>query len=488
MKRLAELVQGIPCSIVGNATLEVKGIAYHSAAVRPGYLFVAIEGFKTSGADYIDDAVNRGATAVATADLRRIRRNWIVGIQTQYPRRFLAQVANRFYDFPARRLAVVGITGTNGKTTTAYMLRSIARQVGIEPGFISTIEHWDGVELQPALQTTPESLDFVQILARLVDRSIPLCIAEVSSHSLELDRVFDIDFKVAVFTNLTQDHLDFHRTIAAYRAAKMKLFQGLMPASYAVVNYDDRMGRDIPHETRARVLAYGTRPDIEPVPDVTGSISKIRPDGLDCTIAAEGGVWPVRLQLAGEHNLSNALAAFAAGRALGWEPAGIVAGLESLSRVPGRLEPVPNSAGRQVFVDYAHTPDALARVLKTVRSMTNGRVICVFGCGGDRDRAKRPLMGQAAAELADLVVVTSDNPRSEDPQIIISEILRGMGTGEQIVEPDRREAIRKALLTARQTDVVIICGKGHENYQIVGDERLYFDDREVAAQVLRELS
>lgn len=487
-KRLAELVKGIPCSIVGNATVEVKGVAYHSAAVRPGYLFVAIEGFKTSGADYIDDAVNRGAVAVATVDLRRIRRNWVVGIQTQYPRRFLAQVVNRFYDFPARRVGVVGITGTNGKTTTAYMLRSIARQVGIEPGFISTVEYWDGVELRQASQTTPESLELVQMLARLAEKGVPLCIAEVSSHSLELDRVFDVEFRVAVFTNLSQDHLDFHRTMSAYRAAKMRLFQGLTPASWAVVNYDDRMGLDIPRETRARVLAYGTRPDVEPVPDVSGSVSSVGFDRLDCTISAEGRVWPVRLRLAGEHNLSNALAAFAAGRALGWEPAEIVAGLESLARVPGRLEPVPNDAGRQVFVDYAHTPDALVRVLKTARRMGTGRVICVFGCGGDRDRAKRPLMGQAAAELADLVVVTSDNPRTEDPQAIINDIVKGMGTGERIVEPDRREAIRRAIASAGQTDVVVICGKGHEDYQIIGDKRLRFDDREVAARILQEMS
>ncbi len=487
MKKLAELVKGIPCSIVGNATIDVKGIAYHSATVKPGYLFVAIEGFRTSGADYIDEAINRGATAVATADLRRIRRNWVVGIQTQSPRRFLAQVANRFYDFPARRLAVVGITGTNGKTTTAYMLRSIARQLGIEPGFVSTVEYWDGIELRPAAQTTPESLDFVQILARLADKGVPLCIAEVSSHSLELDRVFDVDFRVAVFTNLTQDHLDFHRTMGAYRSAKMKLFQGLMPASWAVVNYDDQMGRDIPHETRARVISYGTRPDIEPVPDISGSIRSVRFDGLECTISAEGSVLPVRLWLPGEHNLCNALAAFAAGRALGWSPDKIVAGLESLKRVPGRLEPVSNDAAKRVFVDYAHTPDALARVLNTARTIASGRVICVFGCGGDRDRAKRPLMGQVARELSDLVVITSDNPRTEDPQAIISDILKGVGSGDVIVEPDRREAIRKALTTARDGDVVLICGKGHEDYQIVGGERLHFDDREVAAEIMREI-
>ncbi|MBM3315336.1 UDP-N-acetylmuramoyl-L-alanyl-D-glutamate--2,6-diaminopimelate ligase, partial [candidate division WOR-3 bacterium] len=464
--------------------LEVKGIACHSAAVKPGYLFVAIDGFRTSGAEYIDDAVNRGATAVATSDLRRVRRNWIVGIQTQFPRRFLAQVANRYYDFPGRKLTLVGVTGTNGKTTTTYLLRSIARQMGIEPGFVGTIEHWDGQERRRATQTTPESLDFVQLLGRLVEKKVPLCVAEVSSHSLELDRVFDLDFRVAVFTNLTQDHLDFHRTFDAYRAAKMKLFETLTPASHAVVNYDERMGRDIPHLTRGRVLGYGLRSDLEPVPDVAGEVTGVRGDGLDGTISSEGRTWPVRLKLVGRYNLYNALAAFAAGRALGWDPEAMVAGLQALDAVPGRLEAVRNEAGRQVFVDYAHTPDALTRVLKTAREFTTGRVICVFGCGGDRDRAKRPLMGQAVAELADLAVVTSDNPRSEDPLAIIAEIQKGMGTKERVVEPDRREAIARALAAAGAGDTVLVCGKGHEDYQQVGTERRHFDDREVVAGLL----
>jgi UDP-N-acetylmuramoyl-L-alanyl-D-glutamate--2,6-diaminopimelate ligase len=484
MKRIADLTKGVPCTVHGNSAQEIKGLAYHSAAVKPGYLFVAIEGFKASGQDYIDEAVNRGAAAVATADVNRVRKNWVVVVQTKSPRRFLAQAANRFYDFPARKLSLVGITGTNGKTTTAFLLRSMARQAGIEPGFVGTIEYWDGSATLKAGQTTPESPDFVRLLAGLVEKQIALCIAEVSSHSLALDRVFDLDFKVAAFTNLSQDHLDFHRTIDSYRQAKMRLFTGLAPNAVAVTNLDDAMGRGIPHETRARVVSYGTRPDLEPVPDVWGRIDGVRPDGLDCEVNLDGRAWPVRLKLAGRHNLSNLLAAFATGKALGWSPELMAAGAESLLAVPGRLEPVDAGQPYRVFVDYAHTPDALRRVLSTVKESTTGRLIVVFGCGGDRDRGKRPLMGEAVVQLADVSIVTSDNPRGEAPQAIIDEIVRGMDAAEKVVEPDRREAIRLALEQAKPGDSVVVAGKGHEDYQLVGTERRHFDDREAVRELL----
>jgi UDP-N-acetylmuramoyl-L-alanyl-D-glutamate--2,6-diaminopimelate ligase len=495
-RKLADLTKGVPCVVYGNGALEVKSICYHSARSSPGALFVAIDGLRTSGADYVDDAVNRGAVGVACSDIGRVQKNWVTVIQTATPRRFLAQVANRFYGFPSRKLSLVGVTGTNGKTTVTYLLRAMARQGGVEPGFVGTIEHYDGTRLRPASQTTPESLDMVQILASLVEHGVGLCIAEVSSHALELDRVFDLDFRVAVLTNVTQDHLDFHRTMDNYRAAKAKLFTELGPAGVAVLNYDDALGRDIPHRTRARVVGYGTRPDLEPVPDVTGQVKAVRPDGLDCEVTVEGRVLPVSLRLVGEHQLSNLLAAVAAGRALGWPLEQIVAGAEALTGVPGRLEPVAAGQGFGVFVDYAHTPDALSRVLATVRRFTVGRVVVVFGCGGDRDRLKRPLMGEAAARLADVCVVTSDNPRSEKPEAIIEEILAGIkqpglesrrSKAEVLVEPDRAQAIHRALSIANAGDTVLICGKGHEDYQIVGAERRHFDDREAARAALARL-
>ena len=487
MKRISDLTKGVPCTVQGNSALEIKGLAYHSGAVKPGYLFVAIEGFKVSGQEYIDEAVNRGAVAVATSDVNSVRKNWVVVVQTKNPRRFLAQAANRFYDFPARKVSLVGITGTNGKTTTAFLLRAMARQAGIEPGFVGTIEYWDGSDTLKAGQTTPESLGVVQLLARMAEKQVPLCIAEVSSHSLALDRVFDLDFKIGAFTNLTQDHLDFHRTIEAYREAKMRLFTGLAPNAAAVTNLDDALGRLIPHQTRARVITYGTRPDLEPVPDIWGRVSGVRPNGLDCEINMDGRAWPVRLRLAGRHNLSNLLAAFGTGKALSWTPELMAAGAESLAAVPGRLEPVDAGQPFRVLVDFAHTPDALRRVLTTVREFTTGRVLVVFGCGGDRDRGKRPLMGEAVVQLADVCIVTSDNPRGESPQAIIDEIVRGMGTAERIVEPNRREAIRRALAKAGPDDTVVVAGKGHEDYQIVGTERRHFDDRETIRELLKGL-
>jgi len=424
---------------------------------------------------------------VATTDVNSVHKNWVTVVQTKSPRRFLAQAANRFYDFPARKLNLVGITGTNGKTTTAFLVRSMARQAGIEPGFVGTIEYFDGGETVRAGQTTPESLDFVQLLARLAEKQIPLCIAEVSSHSLALDRVFDLDFKVGVFTNLTQDHLDFHRTLDAYREAKMRLFTALIPSATAVTNLDDAMGRDVPHQTKARVITCGTRPDLEPAPGIWGKVAGVRPDGLDCEVNVDARTWPVRLKLIGRHNLSNLLAAMGAGKALGWTPELMAAGAEALAAVPGRLEPVDAGQPFRVYVDFAHTPDALRRVLSTVREFTTGRVIVVFGCGGDRDRGKRPLMGEAAVQLADAAIVTSDNPRGEPPQAIIDEILRGMGSGARAVELERKAAIRRALDEAGPGDAVVIAGKGHEDYQIVGTERRHFDDRETARELLMEM-
>lgn len=486
-KKLEELVRGVPCTIHGNSALEIKGIAYHSSRVKPGWLFVAVEGFNFSGSQFIDEAINRGAVAVATTDLARVRRGWVTVVLTQTPRRFLAQVANRFYDFPSRRLSLVGITGTNGKTTTTYLVRAMATQQGIGAGLIGTVEYWDGKQKVKAGQTTPESLDLVEMLHQMVANQLSLCVAEVSSHALELDRVFDLEFRVAGFTNISQDHLDFHKTMRAYQEAKMKLFTGLSPTSVCVTNQDDALGREIAERTRARVIRYSTRADWEPAPEVWGEVTEVGPQGVSLRVNCLGRTVPVRLRLAGRYNLPNTLLAFGIGSALGWNLEAMVAGAEALESVPGRLEPVETGRGFRVFVDYAHTPDALHRVLETVREFTPGRVICVFGCGGDRDQSKRPLMGRVAADLADLTVVTSDNPRSEKPEAIIADIVKGMNAGERREEPDRREAIRLALKEARPGDTVVIAGKGHEEYQISAGEVREFDDRKVARELLAEL-
>lgn len=502
VKRLTDLITGIPCEIRGKTDLSIKGIAYHSAQVKPGFLFVAIEGLKVSGRNFIDEAINRGAIAVATTDARDVKKTWVTAIQTQMPRRFLAQLANRFYDFPARRLSLIGVTGTNGKTSICYLLRSVCRRLGFEPGFIGTIEYWDGVEKRLADQTTPESLDLVQMLSSMVQASVPVCISEVSSHALELDRVFDIDFKVAVFTNLTHDHLDFHRTMDNYRHAKMKLFESLTPTAWAITNFDDQTGLIIPHLTKAKVLAYGTLPQSQPLPQpfLGGEVLKSDASGLSClvhitSISTSTSTFPVRLQLVGRHNLMNLLATLGVAQAMSWDWQEVIAGVQDLKAVPGRLEKIETGQlAFNLFVDYAHTPDALKQVLLTVREFTAGRVIVVFGCGGDRDRTKRPLMGKLAAQLADVVVITSDNPRTEQPMQIIQEILQGIerdtrgDSNRCIVQEDRQAAIRQALVSARVGDTVVIAGKGHENYQIIGSEKRHFDDREMARMIITELT
>ncbi len=516
VKPLVDLITGIPCDVVtssvasrsvGLGEIKIRGIAYHSAQVKPGFLFVAIEGTRVSGNDYIDEAINRGAVAVATSEPWRVRKNWVTIIQTQFPRRFLAQVANRFYDFPARKLQLIGVTGTNGKTTTCYLTRSVCRQMGNEPGFIGTIEYWDGVERKVAGNTTPESLDMVQMLSRMVENGVQICVSEVSSHALEMDRVFDLDFKVAVFTNLTQDHLDFHRTMENYRRAKMKLFQSLTPGCFAVVNFDDRTGIGIPHLTRARVIGFGTKPEPDLVLKneqnvieyIWGEIRHVSGAGVAGVVHVNDlhsrklQAIPIRLKLPGRHNMLNALAVFSIARALGWELEPVIAGIERLDTVPGRLERIEHSGNFHVYVDYAHTPDALRRVLETVREWTSNRVIVVFGCGGDRDRGKRPLMGKVATQMADIVIITSDNPRSEEPAKIIEEILTGVApvlhqdSSRCRVEINRKEAIRQALTLAQAGDTVVIAGKGHEDYQIVGNERFHFDDREVVREILGSL-
>ncbi|MFO7638769.1 MAG: UDP-N-acetylmuramoyl-L-alanyl-D-glutamate--2,6-diaminopimelate ligase, partial [bacterium] len=488
-------LRDIPCSVRGDDRARVRGVAYHSARVEPGFLFVAVAGSRVSGAAFVAEAVRRGAVAVALADsaddIGGVA-DMAAVVRVRDPREFLALVANRFYGDPSRGLALVGITGTNGKTTTSYLFRAVCRFRGVEPGFIGTIEHWDGRESVPAGQTTPESLDFARMLARMVELGVSPCVAEISSHGLSLGRVRGLAFRVGVFTNLTRDHLDFHRTEEAYRAAKMRLFTGLGPESHAVVNLDDPTGRGIPALTRARVLGYGTgagRPACagragRPRPDIAGRVLSAAADGLEVELVFRGRAYQARLKLAGRHNLMNLLAALGAGVALGWEPAEVLAGAASLAGVPGRLERVENDRGFGVFVDYAHTPDALARVLAAVREFSSGRVIVVFGCGGDRDREKRPLMGEAAARGADLAVVTSDNPRSEEPGAIIREVLAGMAGAEPVVLPDREEAIARALGAARPGDCVVIAGKGHEDYQLVGNVRRGFDDRQVARRLL----
>jgi UDP-N-acetylmuramoyl-L-alanyl-D-glutamate--2,6-diaminopimelate ligase len=473
--------------LVGSAPETVTGVVADSRAVRAGQCFVAVPGFRHDGRRFISDAVARGATLVvvegeALPDAR------VAQVLVPSARLALARAAAAWYGEPSRHLTVVGITGTNGKTTTSYLVEALLQARGMKTGVIGTIEYRLGSEVVPAGQTTPEALELQALLARMRAAGIAGVAMEVSSHALALARVESLRFDVAVFTNLTQDHLDFHRTFEEYRAAKRHLFELLAasdkPRRTAVVNADDPAGLEMVRGLDVPVLTFGLREGAL----VRAVEHESTLDGIRLIADTPRGRLVLRSPLIGQHNVMNLLAAAGVGLALGLEPDAIAGALSRVRAVPGRFEQVRAGQPFLVVVDYAHTPDALERVLTTARHLTRGRLAVVFGCGGDRDRSKRPIMGEIAARLADRVWVTSDNPRSEPPAAIIAEVLAGVeragGRDRAASEVDRRQAIAAALGWAREGDTVVIAGKGHETYQIVGDRVVPFDDRAVAREIL----
>jgi len=475
-----------PITIRGPLNFDIEGIAYDSRQVRKNYLFVALRGAHADGARYIDDALRRGATAIVSEEDRWPRRD-IAHIRVEDARRALAEISCAFYNHPSQRIEAFGITGTNGKTTTAFMLRHILDRAGRHPGLIGTIRYEIGDRVIPAARTTPEAPDIQFMLDQMVRVGCRSAVMEVSSHALDQKRVWGLDFDVGVFTNLTRDHLDYHKDIRSYFFAKTQLFRGLggiEKEAAAVINIDDEWGMELANTPGliARLLTYGTHPG-----------AMIRAEDIEATAGGSTfrflspwGDVSVSLPLLGRFNVSNALAAMAAGCARGIAPEQMAAALAEMPAVPGRLELVANGRGPRVFVDYAHTDDALANVLVTLRALQPRRLICVFGCGGDRDREKRPLMGATAARLADHVVFTSDNPRTENPDAIIDEIMTGAGVRdglERVV--NREDAIARAISRAQPGDIVLIAGKGHETYQDFGSTVIPFDDREIARKCLR---
>ncbi|HUW66088.1 MAG TPA: UDP-N-acetylmuramoyl-L-alanyl-D-glutamate--2,6-diaminopimelate ligase [Spirochaetia bacterium] len=477
-------------AVGGDHGRAVSGLAYDSRCVEPGFLFVAVRGFATDGHLYLADAVARGASAVVVEDPGGVPPG-VAWVQVPDTRLALALLSALFYGHPDRGMAVVGVTGTNGKTTTTHLIRSIYRAAGLTTGLCGTVQNLIGDIELPVEHTTPESLDLYRLLAGMRETGVQAAVLEVSSHALALHRVEGVEFDVAVFTNLTQDHLDFHQDMDDYLAAKAGLFRCLgatkhkATAKFAVVNADDPHEAAVVRECRAPVLRYGVRERC----DVWASDIVVTPKGTSFTAHGPFGEMPLRLPLTGLFNVYNALAACAVGAGGGLSSVVLQEGLETLAGVSGRFELVDQGQDFAVLVDYAHTPDGLDNVLRTARSFTRGRLWVVFGCGGDRDRGKRPLMGGIATRLADVAVLTSDNPRSEDPLQILREVEAGAaaGGGSYFVEPDRREAILLALTGARSGDTVVIAGKGHEDYQLVGRMRLPFDDREVARIILEEL-
>ncbi len=475
-----------PITTRGPLNFDIEGIAYDSRQVRRNFLFVALHGSHADGASYIDDALRRGAVAIVSEEDRWPRRD-IAHIRVEDARRALAEISCAFYNQPSQRIEVFGITGTNGKTTTAFMLRHILDRAGKHPGMIGTIRYEIGDRVIPAARTTPEAPDIQFMLDQMVRAGCRSAVMEVSSHALDQKRVWGLDFDVGIFTNLTRDHLDYHKDLRNYFMAKTQLFRslgGIEKEAAAVINIDDPYGMELANTPglTARLITCGTHPAAM----IRAEEIEIAADHSSFRFVSPWGQVEVTLPLLGRFNVYNALSAMAAGCARGFAPEQMAAALANMPPVPGRLEIVSNGNPKKVFVDYAHTDDALENVLTTLRALHPRKLICVFGCGGDRDREKRPMMGSAAARLADQIIVTSDNPRTENPDAIIDEIMTGIGAREYVERiADREQAIARAISKAQPGDIVLIAGKGHENYQDFGSTVIPFDDREVARKYLR---
>jgi len=476
--RLTGLTASIPgLEIRGDPNAEVTDVVYRSAEVMPGALFFGVPGDHVDGHDFAPEAEQRGAAALVVERWMDVR---CAQVLVPSVRSAMGPMSAAFFGRPSTDLALAGVTGTNGKTTTTYLMESILRAAGFRPGVIGTTGvRMDGTPV-PFDRTTPEAPDLQRLLRRMVDRAIQGVAMEVSSHGLDQRRVDGCRFASAIFTNLSQDHLDYHGTMEAYFEAKARLFTPEL-SDAGVINVDTPEGRRLAGEATIPVSTFG----IDPGAEVRAEEVSITAEGLSFRV---GGL-RIRSRLRGHFNVSNCLGAVASARQLRVDDGAIVEGIGSLAGVPGRLEPVDAGQPFAVLVDYAHTPDSVDNVLRAARKLTRGRVIVVFGCGGDRDRLKRPLMGEAATRRADFTIVTSDNPRSEDPAAIIAEIVPGAerGGGSFAVELDRRQAIRQALAEAAPGDVVVIAGKGHETGQQFADRTIPFDDRLVAAEELAAL-
>ena len=466
------------------ARLPVDSLEYDSRLVKKGALFFAFPGARADGRSFAAQAIEAGAIAVVSElpEPEGFRGNWI---EVEQGRQALALAARAFFGRPDERVSLTGITGTNGKTTTSYLLDSILRAAGKVTALIGTIEYHLGDRVLPAVNTTPESLDLFRLFADLEKMGGTFATMEVSSHALALGRVYGMQFHTAVFTNLTRDHLDFHHTMEDYFAAKQMLFSGAgAPAPpFAVINRDDEYSASIKVRPETQVIWYGLGKD------ATVRARRISSsfEGLRFEVQAPAAQFTIRSPLIGRINVYNILAACGAALSYGLAPDIITRGIAQCRAVPGRFERVDEGQPFVVVVDYAHTDDALRNVISMARSLEPKRVVTLFGCGGDRDRTKRPLMGQVAAELSDFVVLTSDNPRSEDPLDIMNDVLVGLRRKDTpcLVEPDRATAIKRAIEEARPGDILILAGKGHETYQVLKDRTIAFDDREVAREVLR---
>ncbi|GIO85265.1 UDP-N-acetylmuramoyl-L-alanyl-D-glutamate--2,6-diaminopimelate ligase [Paenibacillus faecis] len=493
LKDLATYIIG--SEIRGDAGTECRGISIDSRKISPGDLFICLPGHTVDGHDYAKKAAEAGAAALVVQ--RWLDDVTLPQLKVKDSRVAMAVLGNVFFDFPSSRMRVIGVTGTNGKTTTTYLIERILQDQGKSAGLIGTIQRRYAGQTFPMSGTTPESLDLQRYLHEMIEADTDYCVMEVSSHALDQGRVKGTKFRTAVFTNLTQDHLDYHKSMEEYRAAKGLFFSRLgntyasspEERSYAVLNADDPASAYFAKQTAVEIVTYG----VDQEADVRASNIRITAKGTTFHADTFLGNIDITLKMVGKFNVYNALAAMTAALLEGVSLQDIKSSLEAIPGVDGRVEAVDEGQSFAVIVDYAHTPDGLENVLNAVNEFAKGRVICVFGCGGDRDRTKRPIMGKIAARLSGYVIVTSDNPRTEDPELILKDIEAGLeedGVPRERYEliVDRREAIQKAIEMASPEDVVLIAGKGHETYQLIGKEVHDFDDRIVAKEAIRGLN
>ena len=486
--KLEELLNSVEIvEVKGDLSTEIDGISYNSKRVKEGYIFIAIKGEKTDGNRFIPEAIERGAKAVVSEDDPKGGLvDSIPYVKVADARRAMAKISANFFKRPSEELTLIGVTGTNGKTTYTYLMEAILNEAGLPAGRIGTISYSVGGRKIVASRTTPEAPDIEGFLREMVSSGMKACVMEVSSHALELHRVDELSFDVATFTNLTRDHLDYHKTMENYFKAKLKLFELTRKnGGKGVVNIDDPFGQRIIKLSSFPRVSYGfsAKADVHP------EDYRLSRSGIAGEIITPKGTLKLHSSLLGRPNLYNILAAVATSIALDLPLDKVRSGIEKVRSIPGRFEIVDEGQDFTVIVDYAHTDDALRNLLVTVGELAPRRIITVFGCGGDRDKGKRPLMGSYAVKHSDIVIVTSDNPRSEDPMAIIKEIEEGIVNtvekrGGYIIEPDRRKAIELAIDYARRGDFVVLAGKGHEDYQILGDKVIHFDDREVAREMI----
>ncbi len=484
--KLAALIKNIEIKKVsGDLEIEIEGISDDSRTIETGFLFVCVKGAKYDGHQYLKQAAEKGAVAALVEDLP-VDNYGLSIIQIRVTPQNIKEVAGAFFGYPDHKLQLIGVVGTNGKTTTTYLVKSILEAAGYQVGLIGTIRNLIKDQVIETHNTTPGVLELQKIFVKMVEAGVEYVVMEVSSHSIAQDRTAGLSFCCGIFTNITQDHLDYHKTFEEYLRVKTKFFTDLPATSLAVINYDDQRSEYIIERTTAKITTYG----IEKQANIRAMNIKMAPAGVSYTALTPKGELELDLKLTGYFNVYNSLGALTAAFAMGINLEAIKRGLKTVTGVPGRFQLVPESSNFGVIVDYAHTPDGLENILKTGRGLSPRRLLLVFGCGGDRDRTKRPIMGALAAKLADFTIITSDNPRSEDPGEIIKEIEMGFINANSdagyLMEADRTKAIKRAIVMAETGDLVLIAGKGHETYQIFADRTIHFDDREVAGEALRE--